>query len=172
MHGSSGAVTDQPPPALLSALSSYRILLYILTFFVCIIPVRYAYLNSLQDGPMAQNSVRSTMSWLTPKRRRTTGNLKSVPGGTNGQAAQLARAVSDAETIGEDGPATPTRVRAAVSQRPPTTPTGPRPLSQPVMGSALSSPDGSGNLFYAYARRVSFPRFAHATQHSHMALEC
>lgn len=79
------------------------------------------------------------MSWLSPKRRRTTGNLKTIP---NGQ-------INNARAGGEPAtPEAPSRVRTPTSERAPSIP---RPLSQPVESSAL--PGSDGNLFYAYARR-------------------
>ncbi|KAK5123029.1 hypothetical protein LTR85_003595 [Meristemomyces frigidus] len=84
------------------------------------------------------------MSWLSPKRRRTTGNLKTLP---NGQANN--NGGSNAETSTGSPPRTRT---PAPADRPPTAPTTPRPLSQPAVPSASRlQPDG--NLFYAYARR-------------------
>ncbi|KAK3111205.1 hypothetical protein LTR53_013778 [Teratosphaeriaceae sp. CCFEE 6253] len=92
--------------------------------------------------------VRDGMSWLSPKRRRTTGNLKTIA--TNGQTNDEGAPV--ATTPGASSP----RARAASGAvQEPTTPTR-RPLSQPVLGSGvLSSPglENDGNLFYAYARR-------------------
>jgi hypothetical protein len=77
---------------------------------------------------------KDNMSWLTPRRRRTTGNLKHIP---NGQVNAVVNA---------DAPISPTIDEVAV-ERPPSTA---RAISQPVVPVA----SGEGNLFYAYARKV------------------
>ncbi|KAK4504317.1 hypothetical protein PRZ48_005233 [Zasmidium cellare] len=78
------------------------------------------------------------MSWMSPKRRRTTGNLKTLP---NGQYTQ-------SEGDGS-APTTPTRSGSSKSDRP--SPKQ-RPLSQGSYPTNTSQgPDG--NLFYAYARK-------------------
>ena len=80
--------------------------------------------------------VPKNMSWLSPKRRRTTGNLKAIPN---------AQVNGDATSTSTNGSA-PT---SPLSQRPSTTH---RPFTQPVITSVKPSDDG--NLFYAYARKV------------------
>ncbi|KAM3424868.1 hypothetical protein BST61_g6845 [Cercospora zeina] len=80
---------------------------------------------------------RDTLSWLTPKRRRTTGNLK-----TNGHMKTVAE--KGFGTIMEDG----------TYQQGPERPAGvSRPASQPHVPQISSSADGG--LFYAYARKDS-----------------
>ena len=74
------------------------------------------------------------MSWLSPKRRRTTGNLKTLP---NGQ-------VNSDATNGSAPPGSPVVVRP---------PSAHRPISQPVVSTVNNT--GDGNLFYAYARKVN-----------------
>ncbi|TKA75373.1 hypothetical protein B0A55_06009 [Friedmanniomyces simplex] len=92
--------------------------------------------------------------FFSPKRRRTTGNLKTI--------SNLGQQVNNRDD--ESTPATPgaTSPRAGTpgpEQRPPTTPTPksrPRPVSQPVLGGdgpASPGVERDGNLFYAYARR-------------------
>ena len=83
---------------------------------------------------------KDNMSWLTPRRRRTTGNLKNVP---NGQVNA---------TVNGEGPISPTIDEVPV-ERPPSTA---RAISQPAVPVANGS--GDGNLFYAYARKVRFDR--------------
>lgn len=74
-------------------------------------------------------------SWLSPRRRRTTGNLKAIP---NGQVrTSSSEAAPTSSTIDEN----------AVLERPASTQ---RAISQPTVPLA----DGDGNLFYAYARKV------------------
>lgn len=86
------------------------------------------------------------MSWLSPKRRRTTGNLKAVP---NGQVTS-APTSAGSDGIPESPSSTLERSQSAY-----------RPLSQPAVSFASSNSNGSvgegggdGNLFYAYARKV------------------
>ncbi|KXT01226.1 hypothetical protein AC578_3789 [Pseudocercospora eumusae] len=81
------------------------------------------------------------MSWLSPKRRRTTGNLKTVP---NGQV-KIGASIAEGNEQGERE-AHPNRTKSM--DRPPATP---RPLSQPNVSNGTQS--GDGNLFYAYARQ-------------------
>lgn len=91
--------------------------------------------------PKAQEAKDATMSWLSPKRRRTTGNLKAV---TSGQISN-----GDGNDGNEDTPDSPAQAEAPTTERPPKTP---RPLSQPMIDRGVASISG-GNLFYAYARR-------------------
>ncbi|KAK6389713.1 hypothetical protein LTR65_006195 [Meristemomyces frigidus] len=77
------------------------------------------------------------MSWLSPKRRRTTGNLKTLQ---NSQANN--NATNSANGNGNGSTDT-------IPGSPPSTP---RQLSQPVVLGA-SQVQADGNLFYAYARR-------------------
>ncbi|KAK3676722.1 hypothetical protein LTR78_003499 [Recurvomyces mirabilis] len=89
------------------------------------------------------------MSWLSPKRRKTTGNLQTKVNGTNGQGN--GRAGSDTEA-----PPSPATTRtSAGAERPPVTPTR-RPFSQPAIDrndtSTQVEKEHDGNLFYAYAR--------------------
>ncbi|KAK5129844.1 hypothetical protein LTR08_002781 [Meristemomyces frigidus] len=93
------------------------------------------------------------MSWLSVKRRRTTGNLKtltSVNGVANGQSR------TDGTPAIPESPTTPVRTTSS-TERPPTASSTPtRPPFQP----AISSPSlaqADGNLFYAYARRGDDP---------------
>lgn len=79
---------------------------------------------------------RDKLSWLTPKRRRTTGNLK-----TNGHMKKVAEEGFGA--IMEDG------VQDQGLERPPGVS---RPASQPHVPQI--SKGGDGGLFYAYARKV------------------
>ncbi|CAK1357756.1 hypothetical protein CB0940_07548 [Cercospora beticola] len=78
---------------------------------------------------------RDKLSWLTPKRRRTTGNLK-----TNGHMKKVAEEGFGA--IMEDG------VQDQGLERPPGVS---RPASQPHVPQI--SKGGDGGLFYAYARK-------------------
>jgi hypothetical protein len=75
---------------------------------------------------------KDNISWLSPRRRRTTGNLKSINGQVNG--------------VTFDAPNSPT-IDEAVLERPASTQ---RTISQPAVPVA----SGDGNLFYAYARKV------------------
>ncbi|KAK3725999.1 hypothetical protein LTR37_000147 [Vermiconidia calcicola] len=81
------------------------------------------------------------MSWLTPKRRRTTGNLKTANAQVgNGSGTQAV-------------PPVPTLESPIAVERPASTP---RTISQPVVPSSSHSngdSGGDGNLFYAYARK-------------------
>lgn len=79
---------------------------------------------------------RDKLSWLTPKRRRTTGNLK-----TNGHMKKVAEEGFGA--IMEDG------VPNHGSERPSGVS---RPASQPHVPQISKGADGG--LFYAYARKV------------------
>jgi hypothetical protein len=82
---------------------------------------------------------KDNISWLTPRRRRTTGNLKHVP---NGQVAINATAGG----VSGDAPISPTIDEIPV-ERPASTQ---RTISSPVAPMI----NESGNLFYAYARKV------------------
>lgn len=76
---------------------------------------------------------KDNISWLSPRRRKTTGNLKSVNGAqTNG--------------VTFDAPASPT-IEEEVVARPSA---HQRAISQP----SVPVTSGDGNLFYAYARKV------------------
>ena len=84
------------------------------------------------------------MSFLTPKRRKTTANLPTVNGlQVNGDAP-----VPPVPSLG-----------SPISGRPAATH---RPVSQPVIPSVSNGTlsdgngGGDGNLFYAYARKVSY----------------
>ncbi|KAI7204111.1 hypothetical protein D0869_02844 [Hortaea werneckii] len=119
------------------------------------------------------------MSWLSPKRRRTTGNLKTLPNGDQQPSSVQpppATTPSNDDSVTVDGNAVslPTRPRTqpiaalhgkkipnqSTAKRPTTLA---RPLSQPLMSTAtLQSGDGTangdegnGNLFYAYARKAN-----------------
>lgn len=78
------------------------------------------------------------MSWLTPKRRRTTGALNTL--NRNGASG------------GDDGNSPQTSPSSAGGSsyrpRPPS-----RKISQPLSMNGFTEPS-DGNLFYAYARRV------------------
>ncbi|KAI7286346.1 hypothetical protein KC345_g1285 [Hortaea werneckii] len=119
------------------------------------------------------------MSWLSPKRRRTTGNLKTLPNGDQ-QPSSLqpppatGSSNDDSVTVDSNAISLPTRPRIqptaalhgkkipdqSTAKRPTTLA---RPLSQPLMSTAtLQSGDGTandengnGNLFYAYARKAN-----------------
>ncbi|KXT11015.1 hypothetical protein AC579_7949 [Pseudocercospora musae] len=78
------------------------------------------------------------MSWLTPKRRRTTGNLKTIPNGQVKIGASIAEGNEQADR--------PNRIDSV--DRPPATP---RPVSQPDASNGTQT--GDGDLFYAYARQ-------------------
>ena len=84
------------------------------------------------------------MSWLTPKRRRTTGNLKTANAQVgNGAGTQAVPPVPNLENL-------------IAVERPASTP---RTISQPAIPSSShsngdSGESGDGNLFYAYARKV------------------
>ncbi|KAI7531685.1 hypothetical protein KC331_g13971 [Hortaea werneckii] len=117
------------------------------------------------------------MSWLSPKRRRTTGNLKTLPNGDQQPSSvQPPPATSpsndDSVTVNSNALSLPTRARTqptaalhgkkipnqSTAKRPTTLA---RPLSQPLMSPATlpsgdgtaNGDDGNGNLFYAYARK-------------------
>ncbi|KAK3705910.1 hypothetical protein LTR37_013063 [Vermiconidia calcicola] len=83
------------------------------------------------------------MSWLTPKRRRTTGNLKTANAQVgNGAGTQAVPPVPNLENL-------------IAVERPASTP---RTISQPAIPSSShsngdSGESGDGNLFYAYARK-------------------
>ncbi|KAF2168431.1 hypothetical protein M409DRAFT_53111 [Zasmidium cellare ATCC 36951] len=101
-------------------------------------------LSIASPSPLSDHALATTtttmpdMSWMSPKRRRTTGNLKTLP---NGQYTQ-------SEGDGS-APSTPTRSGSSKSDRP--SPKQ-RPLSQGSYPTNMSQgPDG--NLFYAYARK-------------------
>ena len=81
---------------------------------------------------------KDNMSWLTPRRRRTTGNLKQVP---NGQVSAV---------VNGNAPLSPVLDEVAL-ERPPS---AARAISQPTVPVV----NGDGNLFYAYARKVRFNR--------------
>ncbi|KAK0274764.1 hypothetical protein LTR91_018627 [Friedmanniomyces endolithicus] len=89
--------------------------------------------------------------FFSPKRRRTTGNLKL--------ASSLARQTSYND--GDGAPPTPgaTSPRAgtpSTERPPPTTPTPrsrQRPVSEPVSSPSSTAVETDGNLYYAYARR-------------------
>ncbi|KAK5110624.1 hypothetical protein LTR62_005663 [Meristemomyces frigidus] len=83
------------------------------------------------------------MSWLSPKRRKTTSNLQTRANG-NGPAGNGGGDNSDT-------PASPTTPRA---ERLPASPT-PKPFSLPVLtrSDVPAQMESEGTLFYAYARR-------------------
>ena len=93
-------------------------------------------------GGLAMPALAREMSWLSPKRRRTTGNLKTV---ANGQVNNAESETLASPTTGSAAP------ESATTERPPSTR---RPFSQPSVSRGRSSTDG--NLFYAYARKVSY----------------
>ncbi|KAI7235728.1 hypothetical protein KC343_g4824 [Hortaea werneckii] len=119
------------------------------------------------------------MSWLSPKRRRTTGNLKTLPNGDQQPSSiqpppATGSSNDDSVTVDSNAISLPTRPRiqptAALhgkkipgqsSAKRPTTLA--RPLSQPLMSTATlqsgdgtaNGEDGNGNLFYAYARKAN-----------------
>ncbi|KAI5356555.1 hypothetical protein Slin15195_G021930 [Septoria linicola] len=82
---------------------------------------------------------KDKLSWLTPKRRRTTGSLKAVPHGQ-----QQMRTVAE-----EEGLESQTNTASGGSERPSALS---RPASQPSVAQVVKS--GEGNLFYAYARKT------------------
>lgn len=99
------------------------------------------------------------MSWLSPKRRRTTGNLQNlqngqVPNGTAGgvNGSEVSSSPSQPPSLPQS-PTTP-----VVQEK---RPKSARPVSQPQVRRVTSSSGpvqgvggDSGNLFYAYARKV------------------
>lgn len=97
------------------------------------------------------------MSWLSPKRRRTTGNLQNLP---NGQIPNGNTNVNGGEVPSSPlhPPSVPQSPTTSMSEKRPKTG---RPVSQPQVRRATSSSgpltgavEDSGNLFYAYARKV------------------
>ncbi|RMZ13646.1 hypothetical protein D0860_02456 [Hortaea werneckii] len=119
------------------------------------------------------------MSWLSPKRRRTTGNLKTLPNGDQQPSSvqpppATGSSNDDSVTVDSNAISLPTRPRIqpaaalhekkipsqSTAKRPATLA---RPLSQPLMSTATSpsgdgtanGDDGNGNLFYAYARKAN-----------------
>ncbi|RMY67869.1 hypothetical protein D0863_07508 [Hortaea werneckii] len=119
------------------------------------------------------------MSWLSPKRRRTTGNLKTLPNGDQQPSSvqpppATGSSNDDSVTVDSKAISLPTRPRIqataalhekkipgqSTAKRPTTLA---RPLSQPLMSSATlpsgdgtaNGDDGNGNLFYAYARKAN-----------------
>ncbi|RMY17964.1 hypothetical protein D0867_05663 [Hortaea werneckii] len=119
------------------------------------------------------------MSWLSPKRRRTTGNLKTLPNGDQQPSSvqpppATTPSNDDSVTVDSNAVSLPTRPRtqptaALHGKLIPDQPTAKRPttlarpLSQPLMSSATlpsgdgtaNGDDGNGNLFYAYARKAN-----------------
>lgn len=118
------------------------------------------------------------MSWLSPKRRRTTGNLKTLPNGDQQPSSvqpppATGSSNDDSVTVDSNAISLPTRPRIqptaalhekkipgqSTAKRPTTLA---RPLSQPLMSTATlpsgdgtaNDDDGNGDLFYAYARKV------------------
>ncbi|KAI7467095.1 hypothetical protein KC351_g14183 [Hortaea werneckii] len=119
------------------------------------------------------------MSWLSPKRRRTTGNLKTLPNGDQQPSSvqpppATGSSNDDSVTVDSNAVSLSTRPRVqptaalhgrkipnqSTAKRPTTLA---RPLSQPLMSSAIlqsgdgtaNGEDGDGNLFYAYARKAN-----------------
>lgn len=93
---------------------------------------------------------RESMSWLSPKRRRTTGNLKTLRNGQNGTTENSEMAPSSAgysTSASQRRPSSPTQTRSHSQSG------TARLVSEPMDGSEVLNPDD--NLFYAYARRVS-----------------
>ncbi|KAK6438070.1 hypothetical protein LTR95_005732 [Oleoguttula sp. CCFEE 5521] len=94
------------------------------------------------------------MSWLSPKRRRTTGNLRAVNGtlATNGFSEGITEEMEVPSPGGR---------RSSVSNGP-TTPITSRPTLRPGFlsssTSALPNDHGDGNLFYAYAQKADDQR--------------
>ncbi|GAB1738475.1 hypothetical protein NU219Hw_g3281t1 [Hortaea werneckii] len=118
------------------------------------------------------------MSWLSPQRRRTTGNLKTLPNGDQQPSSvqpppATTPSNDDSVTVDSNAVSLPTRPRgqptaALHGKKIPNEPTAKRPtlarpLSQPLMSSATlpsgdgtaNGVDGNGNLFYAYARKAN-----------------
>ena len=139
------------------------------------------HLRSIEHSSVEKKKpdVAKEMSWLSPKRRRTTGNLKTLPNGDQQPSSvqpppATGSSNDDSVTVDSNAVSLPTRPRiqptAALhgkkipgqftAKRPTTLA---RPLSQPLMSTANSpsgdgtanGDDGNGNLFYAYARKVS-----------------
>ncbi|KAI6860344.1 hypothetical protein KC343_g6518 [Hortaea werneckii] len=119
------------------------------------------------------------MSWLSPKRRRTTGNLKTLPNGDQQPSSvqpppATGSSNDDSVTVDSNAISLPTRPRIqptaalhekkipgqSTAKRPTTLA---RPLSQPLMSTATlpsgdgtaNDDDGNGDLFYAYARKAN-----------------
>lgn len=139
------------------------------------------HLRSIEHSSVEKKKpdVAKEMSWLSPKRRRTTGNLKTLPNGDQQPSSvqpppATTPSNDDSVTVDSNAVSLPTRPRTqpkatlhgkkipdqSTAKRPTTLA---RPLSQPLMSTAtLQSGDGTangdegnGNLFYAYARKVS-----------------
>lgn len=105
------------------------------------------------------------MSWLSPKRRRTTGNVATL---ANANANGNATPNGNGQDSNGSEPSTSPRVRSPSSslsrvpmtpksdpQPPPLRPAFQQTASSAVMPSAMAD----GNLFYAYARKVRFCRY-------------
>lgn len=82
---------------------------------------------------------KDKLSWLTPKRQRTTGSLKAIPHGQ-----QQMSIVAEEEELERQ-----TNTVSNGSERPSTRS---RPASQPSVPQVVKSSEGY--LFYAYARKV------------------
>ncbi len=92
---------------------------------------------------MPKGATSRTMSFLSPKRRRTTGNLKAVNGTVHTRSAEAPPL-----------PSSPTKERPTVTHRPVSQPVVPSSVNG-ASGSGNGSVGGDGNLFYAYARKVA-----------------
>jgi hypothetical protein len=102
------------------------------------------------------------MSWLSPKRRRTTTALPTVHSGRkNGVVEELSLSPSPRFTSPK-----PVLPSPALKQR------SSRTFSSASTTSATPAPEGEGSLFYAYARRVCKSRSCnvwHANLTSYLA---
>ena len=111
--------------------------------------------------PASSSSVRSVclelyanMSWLSPKRRRTTGNLKAQA--TNGVVSLPTDIAEDTNGTGSDSVNDLDEVPELLPPVP-TTPTSARPPSRHLtaaspQASAGATTNADSNLFYAFAR--------------------
>lgn len=85
------------------------------------------------------------MSWLSPKRRRTTTALPTVHSGRKNGIDEEQQPLSPSPRFTSPKPVLPS---PSLKQR------ASRTFSSASTASATASPEGEGNLFYAYARQV------------------
>lgn len=85
------------------------------------------------------------MSWLSPKRRRTTTALPTVNGARKNGIDEEQQPLSPSPRFTSPKPVLPS---PSLKQR------ASRTFSSASTTSTTASPEGEGNLFYAYARRV------------------
>lgn len=85
------------------------------------------------------------MSWLSPKRRRTTTALPTVHSGRKNGIDEEQQPLSPSPRFTSPKPVLPS---PSLKQR------ASRTFSSASTASATAPPEGEGNLFYAYARQV------------------